>query len=534
MFHGELFNRRMLCHELGLASETLVPDILLAGWQRWWLELPSRMDGVFALALRDGDELLLYRDSSGLRNLYWQQAADGTIEFASRLGTLPPRTMDPLRLDRHSVHEYLRLLEVAPPHTLLPGVSAVEAGQALHWSGGRGGWAAPLPAPPAIDAPVSFNAAVDELEIRLQRSVQVRLEGVVRPAAFLSGGIDSALLCALAARQHADLAAVTVGFDGAAFDEAPVAQRIAAHLGIRHELLRFSRGQYLRAFERLSREAEQPTADPAAMATLLAFEHCAARFDTVLDGTGADEAVGAMPPRHVRWAVGQASRLPRALRQGTARRLHAVPGLAGYAPLFDFDHPADTLSRWHGFTRMQIEQLCEEPVSLEHTQFFRTFARHPRHAHFERYSALLNVMTSERLNQALRITGATVRFPFWAAETEGFIRQLRTDYRHSPGQPKRILRALLARYVPAPLWDLPKHGFNFPLKEFLSADNFYLVRQHLEPARWQQHAVLNVEQVRHYSQQFMAGNDRLTFRIWALVVLGAWLEQHQDRRNPGA
>lgn len=531
--HGEIHNLAQLRTALGEAADSPVLQLLATGWKRWSLGLLARLDGVFALAVREGDELHLHRDPSGLCNLYWQQLADGNIAFASHLGALPRTPPTPQQLARHSLHEYLRFLEVAPPHTLLQGVSAVEAGQLIRWRNRAAEVIAPPPASILVAVP-SFLVAVDELDARLQRSVRVRLEGVNRSAAFLSGGVDSALLCALAQRARPDLTAVTVGFEGAAYDETPIARRIASHLGIAHEVLRFSRAQFLGAFERLSREAEQPMADPAAMATVLAFDHCRENFDAVLDGTGADESVGTMPPRHVRLAVAHATRLPKALRQHASRWLRSTPGLAGYAPVLDFDHPADTMARWHGFTRAEIEQLCGEPVSIAHTQFFRTFDRYPRHAHFERYSALLNAMTCDRLNQSLAISGATVRFPFWDVETDRFIRQLPTEYRHLPGQPKRILRALLARYVPAELWDLPKHSFNFPLRDFLAGDDFKLVRRHLAPDTWRAQGLLDVHQVQHFARQFMAGNERVTFRVWALVVLGAWLEQHKNQLDLSA
>jgi asparagine synthase (glutamine-hydrolysing) len=357
---------------------------------------------------------------------------------------------------------------------------------------------------------------------------------VQRPAAFLSGGIDSSLIGAIAGRKRLDLTAITVGFDDAILDEAPLALRIAQHLGLRHEVLRFSHQEYVGAFERLARQLEQPMADPATPATVLAFDHCRKHFDAVLDGTGADEAVGLMPPRHVRLAVGYASRVPAAVRHRTARALRAVPKLAGYAPVFDFEHPADTMSRWHGFSRAEIERLTGEPASLHHAQFFRTYHRFGRHAHFERYSALLNAMTCDRLNQSMAISGATVRFPFWNVDTDRFLRQLRTDFRYLPGQPKRILRALLARYVPAELWNLPKHGFNFPLRDFLAADDHALVRRHLDPARWVDHGLLRADAVQHCAQRFVAGDDRLTFRVWALVVLGAWLEAHGEQLTTSA
>ncbi len=532
--HGEILNQAMLCEELGLPVGTALQRLLTAGWQRWSLGLLARLDGVFALELRDGDELLLYRDPSGLQSLYWQQRPDGTVTVANHLCTLATSVGAPPRMARHSLHEYLRFLEVAPPHTLLHDVCSLEAGQALRFRGHQPATMVRLPPTLAVDEPSSFSEALDGLEERLSRSIQLRLNGAMRPAAFLSGGVDSSLLCALAARERKNLTAVTVGFEGAAYDESPIAQRIAGHIGIAHEVLRFTRAEFLGAFERLSSEAEQPMADPAAMATLLAFEHCRDRFDVVLDGTGADELLGTMPPRHVRLAVGYASRLPSNIRRHALRILRATPGLIEYSPVLDFDHPADTMSRWHGFTRMEIEQLCDEHVSLEHTQFLRTYHRFPRHAHFERYSALLNAMTCDRLNQAMLISSATIRFPFWDAEIDHFIRRLRTDHRYLPGQPKRILRSLLARYVPTRLWDLPKHGFNFPLREFLTGDDFQLLRQHLLPGIWQEHGHLNVQQVQHYARQFMAGNERVTFRVWALVVLGAWLERNMHRMDLSA
>jgi asparagine synthase (glutamine-hydrolysing) len=365
----------------------------------------------------------------------------------------------------------------------------------------------------------------------LHRAVQTSLEGRSSPAVFLSGGIDSGLLAALGSRIRPDIVAVTVGFGDQGYDEAPLAARIASHLGIRHEVLKFSHGEYLSAFERLSRTLEQPMADPATPATVLAFDHCRERFDVVLDGTGADEALGAMPPRHVRLAVQYGSLVPRPTRAALVRAMRAIPGLADYTPLLDFEHPADTMMRWRGFTRPEIEELCGEPVSFEHTQYYRTFARFPRQAHFERYGALLDAMPSDRLSEAMRATGLRVRFPFFDRSANHFIRQLPGEFRFLPGQPKRILRALLARYVPRDIWDAPKHGFDFPLYQFLQAEDHALVHRYLLSGLWLDLGVLKADVVRRYAHRFIAGDQGMTFRVWALVVLGAWLERHPMQRS---
>ncbi len=527
-FIGEIYNANDLRSQLDLTAAEPLGRVLLAAWQRWSVDLLPRLDGLFALALRSDNDLLLYRDPSGLRNLYYYTGRAGQIAFATHLDTLLHLPGTERRLARRSLHEYLRFLDIAAPNTLFEDVHAVEAGQLVRWST-RGVESLSCPASNAtVVSPSNIAEAAGMLDVHLQRSVKNRLAGSIRPAAFLSGGIDSSLLCAIASHQRRDVTALTVGFEGASYDEAPVAQRIASHLGMTHEVLRFSREQYLSAFDALSESLEQPMADPATPATVLAYGNCRDRFDTVLDGMGADEAVGAMPPRHVRLAVGYASLLPRNVRIAFARLLQAVPMLSGYTPILEFEHPADTMIRWHGFTRTEIETLCGEPVSFAHTQFYRTFARFPRSAHFERYTALLNAMPCDRLTQATLICGARVRYPFWDGQADSFIRQLRTDFRHLPGEPKRILRALLARYVPQNIWDMPKHSFDFPLWEFLSAEDFKLVRRYLDSDRWRLSGLLSAKVVQGYARQFIAGDQKLKFRIWALVVLGAWLEKHDE------
>jgi asparagine synthase (glutamine-hydrolysing) len=531
---GELLGRVELCRRLDLPPHAPPSAVVIAAWRRDPMGFVRELDGIFALVLFDGADLLLYRDPSGLRNLFWSRTRDAQLTFATDMQALLSMAGMKPRAAANSVHEYLRFLDITAPNTWYAGVRAVEPGRLVQLRT-QGAQAVDPLDDRARDLPRGalvqphFDDALSTLEGLLQGSIDERLADAERPSAFLSGGIDSSLICALAARSRADVTAITVGFDGEAYDEAPLAARIARHLGLRHEVLRFGHDEYVAAFDRLARNLEQPMADPATLATVLAFEHCQGRYHVVLDGTGADEAVGAIPPRHVRLAVQYGSLLPRALRRVLARMMRPVPVVAGYTPILDFDHPADTMMRWRGFTRTEIEELCGEPVSFAQTTFYRTFARFPRHAHFDRYSALVNTMSSDRLGQAMRTTGYHhVRLPFFDHETDQFIRQLPRDFRYLPGEPKRILRALLARHVPREIWDAPKHGFNFPLGEFLTARNHELVRRYLlDSDVWRHTKLLSAEGVQRYGRQFIAGDRQLTFRVWALAVLGAWLEHDE-------
>lgn len=527
-FEGELFEVESLCARLDLPATASAGDVLGAVLAREGPAGLAGIDGVFVVAQVGATSLRLYCDPSGLRGLYWASAADGRRAYAKQPMALSKILHSAPCVARPALHEYLRMLDIAPPQTFVDGVQAVEPGTLLTFCAGAEALQDDVVTSAHMPAAPHFGAALDVLDGMLQQSTLVRLARAPRAAAFLSGGVDSALLCAIAARQRPDTTALTVGFDSAPFDEAPIAARIAAHLGLRHEVLRFGRQDFLTAFDRLACGMDQPMADPATMATVLAFDHCKLHFDVVLDGTGADEAVGTMPPRHVRLAMSVGSLMPAAFRRRLVRGMRRVPALAGYTPILDFEHPAETLMRWNGFTRAEIEELCGEPVSLEHTRFYRTFARFPPRAHCERYSALLDAMPCDRLTQATKLSGMRVRYPFCARYVNAYLRQLPMEWRQLPAQPKRILRELLARYVPRQIWDVPKHGFNFPLHDFLAGDDFALVRRHVDEGHWLDGGLLRADVARRYARQYIAGDRRLMFRVWALVVLGAWLDKHEE------
>lgn len=529
-FAGHVTNAHALTESLGLPPTARWLEVLQIAAALRPGDYFARIDGVFVLAWQQAGTLHLFRDPSGLRDLYWCRSDAGHVHVASRMSLLLASPgLPPPRLARRGLHEYLRLLEIAAPNTIYDGITAVEPGQRITITSDTVQAPEPELARPALDAPVGLDAAVDRLELLLQTAIDERLDSARQPAAFLSGGVDSSLLCALAARRQPRLQTLTVGFDGTAFDETPAAARIAGQLGLPHTVLRFSRRQEVDALRRYVNHVDQPLADPACVHTLLTFEYVRQHYDAVLDGTGADEAVGGSPPRHVRWGVAWGARLPKTLRRQAVAGLRAMR-MGGWTPLLDFEHPAETMMRWHGFARPEIEALCGEPVSFAHTRFFRSFARHDRHAHDARWSDVLDAMTCERLNQAAAISGAPLRYPFAALSVSSYLRGLPAALRHRPGEPKRILRELLRRRLPGAPHNSPKHGFDMPLQAFVQGNGYQLVRDHLLDGTGPLHGLLDRAAVAKLAQRFMEGESNLAFRVWALVILSGWLASNTAAR----
>ena len=511
--------------------------VIPSAYALWGDGLFDRLEGVYCVALWDHarGRLVLYRDGSCAKALYRHDAGSWAA-VATRLDVFVDMPGVPRAIAPAGLHEYLRFLDISPPNTLYAGIRALEPGVPARVTGGNLDHAAAVDAARSSERPnqyrerattPSFDACVDALDDALRASVAARLNRDGPTGVFLSGGIDSALLCAIAASiDETGVHAFTVGFDEHGFDERSVAAAIANHLGVRHHCHAYDMATYLQAFDDFVAGVDLPFADPAGLPTLLLYRDCRQVVDAVLDGTGADTLLGVMPARHLRIATEYAALLPSSVRRAVAAVLRRVPGAAGYAPVFDFDAPEDLLIRWKGWSRAEITALTGSPAIFDGTRFFRVYRQFARGAHFERYSTLLGNLPDDRVHQAAELTGLRVRFPFWDQRVEQFIRGLPLAYRYTEAEPKRLLRALLGRYVPRHLWDLPKHGFDFPFVTLLQYDAFALVRRYLDAASLERHHLVVPALVDRYVRAFRAGDTSLGFRIWALVVLFAWLEHH--------
>lgn len=496
------------------------------------------LEGQFSLALWDTAhrELLLYRDATGASDLFHAGLEDGTLVFSTRSSLLLALLPTTRAIRRRALQEFLRFLDISPPNTIYAGVASVLPGSVLRWhEGATSSVCPPIPEQPRKRPPAAFERATDELSTVLKRAVAQRIPDAGDFASFLSGGLDSGLICALAKAQAGDrVEAVTVAFEQAGFDESAVASRVAGYLGIRHRILSFSLDDYHHAFGQWVSSLEAPYADPAGLPTFLAYREVRRHHAVALDGTGSDTLFGIMPARHVRFATQYAARLPRAVRRLAARLLQRFGPLGGYRPLFDFDEPEELLIRWRGWERQQIESLMGERVSFGHTRFYQLYAQFPSGQHLERYSRLIGSLPDDRVFRSAARTGLKVRLPFLSPAVQDFVRSLPVDYRYRPREPKRILRALFGRCVPPGLWDVPKHGFDFPLIPFLRHRNCALVREHLDRSRPGIKDLLSRQVVDDSVASFVNGDDRIAFRIWALLVLEAWYQRLGDEGGESA
>jgi asparagine synthase (glutamine-hydrolysing) len=327
-FNGEIYNfkevRRdleRLGHVFRTASDT---EVILQAYAQWGIDCLERLNGMFAFGLCDltRRRLLLARDRAGEKPLFYRHDPRGLL-FASELKALMTDPSFPREIDREALRQYLAFGYVPAPLCILRGVRKVSPAHWLtyEWESGRletrSYWALPGPGGPAVED--------GELEAELERllfdSVRMRLVADVPVGVLLSGGLDSSLVTAMAARASSDtIRTFTISFPGhERHDEAPYARIVASHFGTRHTELA-AEPATVELLPELARQFDEPLADSSQVPTYLVSRLIRQHAKVALGGDGGDELFGGY--LHYGWLERQriASQwLPLAIRRAISR-----------------------------------------------------------------------------------------------------------------------------------------------------------------------------------------------------------------------
>ncbi len=335
VFNGEIYNYRALHAELVRAgcrfSSESDTEVLIHAVAHWGEAALTKLRGMFAFALWDArdNELWLGRDPYGIKPLYTAQSGE-TLWFASQARALAAAAPVDTRREAAALAGFYLWGHVPEPFSWWSGITMFPAGHVQRIRFGR----APAPPQPYLTVLESFAAkpasplAVGELHTLLRNSVGDHLVADVPVGVFLSAGIDSAVIAALATERAAKLKTVTLAFDdyrGTVDDEAPLAEETARVLGTDHVTVRVGREEFLSVIDDFLGAMDQPTID--GLNTFLVSRAAAAQgLKVALSGVGGDELFGGYPsfaqiPKLVRWG----GRIP--AFEGLSRTLDRAAGL---------------------------------------------------------------------------------------------------------------------------------------------------------------------------------------------------------------
>ncbi len=319
--NGEIYNAPELRRECAAAGypfrstgdiETIVPL-----YERFGPDAVARLEGMFGLAIWDNQQrrLILARDRAGEKPLFWTEVA-GEVRFASEIQALLAYPDQPRRVNPTAVALYAALGYVPAPYTLLARIAKLPPAHLLLADRSgitvRSYWdpAAVAARPSRLDGPGTLRDV-------LLRAVERELMSDVPVGVFTSGGLDSSLLAAAAARVLAGekIHTYSVKFVEPGYDESPYAEAVTHHIRSIHHVVTADEPALERALETVTRSLAEPVGDPAILPTFLLAEAAREHVKVVLSGEGADELFGGYPTYLGHRATHLYGRLPRALRR---------------------------------------------------------------------------------------------------------------------------------------------------------------------------------------------------------------------------
>jgi asparagine synthase (glutamine-hydrolysing) len=557
-FNGEVYDHRALRRGLERAGHRFSSDADAEVLLHLYEEAPDDpvaflrdVRGMFAFALWDRRRrrLLLARDRLGIKPLFYA-TPPGTFAFASDIDALTACGDVPRRLDWTSLYEYLVLLTVPGPHTIYRDVRSLEPGCVLVVDDGVPRevryWRLSAPARPTIS---DLGEATERVESALGDAVRSHLVADVDVGAFLSGGIDSSLIAAMAADQGATaLQTFSIAFPGEAEDEGPWARQTAEQLKSVHRELRIE-GGLIDSLDDVVGAMDQPMALTSAVSLFHLSRRARQHVKVVLTGDGGDEAFGGYrrhapypaPSSVVRW-------LPSRARRSVGRTLSVALSVAGgRRPVERARSLANTLARdetdlylprlYALDPRAALDLVCadgqgEVDVTRYVTRVRRLFEscrggdRLSRMLFVDLQTSLADEMLA-KLDRMTMASGLEARVPLLDLKVVETAARVAGGVKRTEPSGKLPLRRLAHARLGQAVAERPKQGFNSPLERWMrqeprtdaglerlwpsvdEAGVFDVAATKALKARWERHA------------------GATATNLFALVTFGVWARQRR-------
>lgn len=542
-FNGEIYNAPELRELLLDAGHTFRghsdTEVILQGYLQWGKAVLTRLSGMFAIALWDESQqtMLLARDRVGIKPLFYAQYEQGLV-FGSEIKAIFTHVAIKKELNTPMIDAYLALGYVPRPQTIFAGVCVLPPAHMLLWQAGEihieSYWQL------SNGTVLQGNEAdlTDELDQRLNDAVASHLLADVDIGAFLSGGVDSSLVCAIACKQMAakqvdtPLQTFTIGFEGGG-DERGWAKQVAEHIGSEH----YAHIAGLDLIEKLPtflQHLEQPLFDNSILPTYLVSQIASEKVKVVLAGDGGDE-----PFLGYDWTR-RALSLPRLLPNIACSGWQWAyqTGKIGLLQrgLFDVSHGADAryLRRMTTSQGFRHDLYTDDyRLSLKNDSLDILAESLMEHDDNTRFSHTdLNWYLPEdvlfKVDRMSMAHGLEVRVPLLDHKLLEWEMSLPLDLRFKDGHGKYLLRKVAARYLPADILKPRKQGFTIPIGTWLKGDLGQWAEGLFTSDRFVQRGIFKPEKVLELLRMHQSGKLELGHRIWSLIVLEIWFREWID------
>jgi len=471
--NGEIYNYRGLRRELEQHGFTFMTasdtEVLAHGYAAWGIDgLLQRIDGMFALAILDrrSGELHLARDRFGEKPLFYATAS-GRFAWGSNLLAVAALPWVDNDTDPQALDDYLAAHYVAGPRTFYNGVRRLLPGHRLRLK-----LADPAPTieryyRPQLD--VAMPTSDEELTEALEAAVRSRLVADVPVGIFLSGGLDSSIVTAIAARAQPGIMTFSMGFDSAAHDEAAHAQRVAEYCGTRHHRFHFDADSFVNLLPQVAAALDEPLGDQAALPLHWLCREARQHVTVALSGEGADELFGGYG--YYRQFLGAGGWLQRLRDRARGRKPTSIQDLRRFTrnptPVTPSGFPllTDAANREQLTGRTGHADDAWENELIAWLDSASDPLKRAMAADLATWLSDDLLVKFDRMSMAHSLEG---RAPYLSPRlAELALRGSRPWSRMSLTDSKRALRRVAHHWLPSDILQRPKQGFVLPMRRWL-------------------------------------------------------------------
>jgi asparagine synthase (glutamine-hydrolysing) len=543
VFNGEIYNYLELRDELSANHGAVFrtdgdSEAIIAAYHHWGTDALTRLRGMFAFALWDTveQELFCARDPFGIKPLYMATGTGGTAVGSEKkcLMDLAATIGIDLGIDDRAVQHYTVLQYVPEPETLHRGIRRLESGSYARVRPGRPPEVTRYFTPQFAAAPFvngSEQSRYDEITAVLEDSVAKHMRADVTVGAFLSGGIDSTAIAALAMRHNPRLITFTTGFEREGFSEVDVAVASAEAIGARHVTKVVSQAEFVAALPEIVWYLDEPVADPALVPLFFIAREARKHVKVVLSGEGADELFGGYTIYREPLSLKPFDYLPRRVRRSLGKASEPLPeGMRGKSLLHRGSLTLE--ERYYGNARSFSDDQLRAVLPGFRQEWTHTDITAPVYATSDGWDPVARMqhidlftwLRGDILVKADKMTMANsleLRVPFLDPEVFAVAARLPADQKITRATTKFALRKALEPIVPAHVLNRPKLGFPVPIRHWLRAGEL-MDWAYSTIASSQAGELVDLAAVRTMLDEHRSGVSDHSRRLWTVLIFMLW------------
>ena len=546
VYNGEVYNYKEISKELNRQWKTHSDsEVILEAYSEWGVNFVNKLNGMFAIAIYDKQEKILFlcRDRLGIKPLFYYRDGEN-FAFASELKSLlkSEHINKNKALNKRAISTFLHLGYIPEPMTIYKNIYKFPSG---HYAiiGARHVetpnldvsidisikkyWNAEDNIKPGLIC--NFEEAKTKLNELLISSVSYQLVSDVPYGVFLSGGTDSSMVTAIAQKiTGKPVKTFSIGFKESKYNEAPYSKAIADYLGTDHHEFIVSYKDAIPLIEEMTDVYDEPYADSSAIPTMLVSELAKKYVTVVLSGDGGDElffGYGAY-----RWANRLSNPLIRLFRKPIGFALSQLSNRYKRAAyLFRYSGKEKIKSHIFSqeeylFTENELNNLLTEDYNIsvlpeeKQDKIQRNLSPVEEQALFDLNYYLKDDLLV-KIDRASMKYSLETRVPLLDHRIVEFCLNLSPELKQKGNIQKFLLKEVLYDYIPKKYLMRPKWGFAIPLNKWLRNELSYLIDDYLSEPVINKYAIVKYPAVKKLKDNFFNGQDYLYNRLWVLVVM---------------